>query len=654
MHLPESDIRHMLEDIEKRRFGIIGDFCLDVYLVVDSSASEVSVETGLATQPISEQRYSLGGAGNVAANLRALGAGAVRAFGVTGSDPHGAEMRRIMERSGILTESLQVQRRSWDTHAYTKLIVGDREQPRLDYGNFNALAADTARALLEELERHLPGLDVLIINQQVLRGIHTPEFRRELRTLLEGRPETLALVDSRSCADEFGTACHKLNAREGAALCGRCYGPEDRVPVEELRQIGRSLFERWGKPVFLTRGSYGCLVQDQEGSHEIPGLLLTGRVDPVGAGDSMLAGIAAGLAAGRSPTEAAALGNLVAGVTVQKLFVTGTASPAEVLALAAEANYRHHPELAALPQRARFHRDTEIELVNALPPLRLRLRHAIFDNDGTVSTLRQGWEEVMEPVMVRAILGDRLGDIGESVYTRVQQRVREYIDRTTGVQTLVQMVGLTEMVREFGLVPESRILDEHGYKAIFNEQLMCRVEARLAKLRGGELALSDLTLKNAVPFLEALRARDVRLYLASGTDQADVEREAEALGYAGLFESRIYGAVGDIRHEPKRVVLESILARIDEEGGTRAGRGVQGRAAAAAREGATLVTFGDGPVEIQQTLGRGGLTVGVASDEVRRYGLNPVKRRRLIQAGADLIIPDFSQMEPLLSLLFPD
>jgi len=115
-----------------------------------------------------------------------------------------------------------------------------------------------------------------------------------------------------------------------------------------------------------------------------------------------------------------------------------------------------------------------------------------------------------------------------------------------------------------------------------------------------------------------------------------VVREAEILGYAELFEGRIYGAIGDIKHEPKRKVLESILADID------------------LGEGEQVVTFGDGPVEIQETRKRNGLAVGVASDEVRRYGLNPVKRSRLIQAGADLIVADFSQTGKLLELLFPE
>ena len=64
-----------------------------------------------------------------------------------------------------------------------------------------------------------------------------------------------------------------------------------------------------------------------------------------------------------------------------------------------------------------------------------------------------------------------------------------------------------------------------------------------------------------------------------------------------------------------------------------------------------VATFGDGPVEIRETRKRGGITVGMASKELKRFGLNENKRSRLIKAGADIIVPDFSQGEQLLHLL---
>ena len=657
--LSEGQVRHILEVMASTRFAVVGDFCLDVYLAIDPSAAEVSVETGLWTQPVAEQRYCLGGAGNVAANLKALGAAGVECFGVTGADPMGREMRRLMENWGLGTEGLLVQEGRWDTHTYTKLIVQDQEQPRLDFGNFNELHPDTATALLERLDALLPKLDLLIINQQVLRGIHTPSFRRELGLLAARSGAPPCILDSRNFCDEFGAVYRKINDREGALLCGGRHSPERTIAEREARDIARRLLRRWHKPLFLTRGERGCLVAEADGSLQaLPGLLILGRTDPVGAGDSMLAGIGAALAAGESPVTAALFGTLAAGVTVQKLFQTGTASPEEILALSVEHGYRYHPELAALAQRAHFHRDTDIEIVTPVPR-GLRPACAVFDHDGTISTLRQGWEEVMEPMMVRSILGAHERDVDEAVYRRVVEQVRDYIQRTTGVQTLAQMKGLVEMVRQFGYVPAEDVLDEHGYKALYNRELMIRVEERLARLERGELAQEDFTLKGAAAFLQHLHARGVPLYLASGTDQADVEREALLLGYAGLFEGRIHGAVGDLRHEPKRRVLEAILGRIgrqettpqDRNDGQAPGAGAAGGRSLAPRELSSFVVFGDGPVEIQQARRHGGLAVGVASHELRRFGPNPDKRRRLIEAGAQLVIPDFSQPQPLLALL---
>jgi rfaE bifunctional protein kinase chain/domain len=622
----KNSLPRLLERIRAVRIGVIGDFCLDAYLLLDPAGSEISVETGLPTLAVREQRYTLGGAGNVAANLRALGAGSVRAFGVAGDDPFGWQMLRLLEREKIDVRGLLLQREGWQTPTYTKPYESEREARRIDYGNFNVLELETAEALLACLEQAAGELDVLVVNQQLEHGIHSPELRSGLVEFIGRHLGLPVVVDSRSHSAEFHGTMRKLNEREASRLAGLPPGGDG---LERARTLAEELYRRWNRPLFLSRGEFGCLVHDGEACREVPGLAITGPVDPVGAGDSLLAGIAAALAAGEDPLGAAELGNLAAGVTVQKLRVTGTASPEEILAIGSSPDYRYHPEVALDPRRADYLEDTDIELVAVLPR-RLSLRHAVFDHDGTISTLRQGWAEVMEPVMLKAILGDHAE---ASLYERVRQRVRDYIDRTTGVQTLAQMKGLAAMVREFGLVPEESILDEHGYKALYNRELMALVGRRLARLARGELEAEDFRMKGALPFLRELAGRGVKLYLASGTDQADAEQEARALGYGELFQGRIYGARGDLSHEPKRVVLERILGEV----------GPRGLSA--------LATFGDGPVEIRETRKRGGLAVGVASDEVRRFGLDADKRARLIQAGADLIIPDFSQGRRLLELL---
>jgi len=238
----------------------------------------------------------------------------------------------------------------------------------------------------------------------------------------------------------------------------------------------------------------------------------------------------------------------------------------------------------------------------------------------------------MEPMMVRSILGPRYQDASAALMAKVTAEVCGYIDRTTGIQTLVQMKGLAELVRQAGFVnPEAR-LDEHGYKRVFNQDIVKLVGKRLDKLKRGELSPEDFQIKNSVRFLRTLRERGVKLYLASGTDEADVVAEATALGYADLFEGRIFGAVGKIEVEAKRMVLEKIIQEYD-------------------LSSRHFAVFGDGPVEIRETRKRGGLCIGVASDEVRRFGWNYAKRSRLVRAGATLIVPDFGQFDALLGVM---
>jgi phosphoglycolate phosphatase-like HAD superfamily hydrolase len=195
--------------------------------------------------------------------------------------------------------------------------------------------------------------------------------------------------------------------------------------------------------------------------------------------------------------------------------------------------------------------------------------------------------------------------------------------------------AIAPQVEDRGIVPACDILDTAGYKAIYNDALMAVVNGRLAKFQRGELNLDDFTVKGAVPFLRALRAMGVTLYLASGTDHDDVRREAEALGYADLFDGGIYGALGRAQAHAKRRVIQRIL---NENG----------------LDGSRLAVFGDGPVELRESRKRHGAAVGIASDEVRRYGLNPDKRARLVKAGAHLIMPDYSQAERFLALMRQD
>jgi rfaE bifunctional protein kinase chain/domain len=625
-------LNEILKKIKSVKIAVVGDFCLDAYWFVDESKSEISIETDHATRPVSIQKYSPGGAGNVTNNLAALGIEDIRAFGVIGKDPFGPEMINVMNSAGINTDNLLIQDDNWATHVYIKPYIADREQNRIDFGNYNILSEDTANKLIFVIEQAITDVDLVIINQQVLSGIHTPYFKKKLVEVIRRFPERIFIADSRNYNDFYTGTYRKMNDSEALLQCQIKKEPDETILYSEILNAAKTLYARYNKPLFITRGSRGSIVVNESGVTQIPGLMIISKVDTVGAGDSYLAGAAATLAAGYKMETAAEIGSYVAGVTVQKLFQTGTASPEEVMAIGQDPDYIYKPELAEDLRHAKVLKDSEFEIINTWPD-NLKIRHAIFDHDGTISTIREGWEKIMAPMMIMAILGEKFIEADKTLYTKVESRVNELIDKTTGIQTLMQMKLLTDVIREFGFVPEDKILDEFGYKEIYNKEILQLVKEREGKLSRSELSVEDFTMKNVMPFLVKLHASGIKLYLASGTDVEDVRQEASALGYIHLFEDRIFGAVGDLNKEAKKIVLDNILNRIGE---TAKGE---------------IATFGDGPVEIRETHKRGGITIGVASDESKRFGLNKIKRTRLIKAGADIIIPDFTQMDTLLKLL---
>jgi rfaE bifunctional protein kinase chain/domain len=625
----ESWLERVLAPLSTLRVAILGDFCLDAYWQLDSSEPELSIETELPVRRVRSQKYSLGGAGNVAANLAALGVGRVQAIGVVGTDLFGTELLRQLRACGPTVNGHMIEDPQWQTMVYAKPWNGDQEENRFDFGAFNVMSEGTMESLIAALDVAAGENDVVILNQQIPGGISSLPVIFRINQVIAAYPETLFLVDARHRPDQYRGAVLKLNVVEAARFLQE---PIDSyVTTDKAKSFASLISQRTGKPTFLTRGERGIVVADGDSVHEIPGIQILEKTDTVGAGDTVLAAVAAALGSGQDACTAAKFANLTASITVRKLYGTGTATQAEILTIGSEPDYMFEPELAEAPHRARFLQGSEIEVIGSLPT-DLQIQHCIFDHDGTLSTLREGWERIMEPMMVQAILGPGFGDVDSARVSRVAADVRAFIDRTTGIQTLAQMQGLVNLVRQSGFVPESEILDEHAYKEIFNQQLLTMVEKRMSKLKSDELSPADFHIQNAMAFLQELHRREIKLYLTSGTDQADVVAEAEAMGYANLFKGRIFGAVGNITMEAKKLVLDQIIREND-------------------LSGRQFSTFGDGPVEMRETRKRGGLSIGIASDEVRKSGWNFSKRSRLIKAGANLIVPDFAQLPALLKAM---
>ena len=520
---------------------------------------------------------------------------------------------------------------------YGKRYVEDQEEPRIDFGFFNERSEDSdAAVVLEHLRRAIEQCDAVIFNQQVPGGL-SEAFIGILNELFDEDPRKIVLCDARHYGARFKHVYRKTNDIEAARLSGVGLEPAVHPALPELEACAARLYEASGKPRVRhprrtrhpDRGRHGRAPRAGHSGARTDRHRRRGRHGHRCAralpGRRLLAG------GGRRLREPRGRRHRAEGLPDGNGLARGgdRHQRRHRLRLSAGARRRH-------PHRPLYVEGTEIEACCRPLPRLSRVRHAVFDHDGTISTLRQGWERIMEPMMIRAILGERYASADETLYHRVVHRVRDYIDKSTGIETLVQMAALVDMVREFGDCAAARdILDTAGYKAIYNDALMAVVDGRLAKFRRGELDIDDLTVKGAVAFLRSLRELGVTLYLASGTDDGEVRREADALGYASLFDGGIYGALDRAQAHAKRRVIQRILG----ENGL---------------DGSRLAVFGDGPVELREARKRHGAAVGVASDEVRRYGLHPGKRARLIKAGAHLVIPDFSQAGRLLALMRDD
>jgi phosphoglycolate phosphatase-like HAD superfamily hydrolase len=192
------------------------------------------------------------------------------------------------------------------------------------------------------------------------------------------------------------------------------------------------------------------------------------------------------------------------------------------------------------------------------------------------------------------------------------------------------MQWLADKVRSFGM--EKNPLSAAAYKKRYLKALMVSVSARLEALENGTASAGDYLIQGSQEFIRRLAEKGVELYIASGSDHADVVREANALGISDYFQGGIYGALDVSELNGKERVIQRIL---DDHH----------------LAGNELLVVGDGPVEIIEGRQRGAFSLGVASDEVVRSGWNEHKMERLTHAGADLLVADFAHSSELTKIL---
>ena len=329
-------LNEILAGFPKHRIAVFGDFFLDKYLEVAPELAEPSLETGrVAHQVLAVRRYP-GAAGTVVNNLAALGAGELHAIGAVGDDGEAYDLCQGLNRIRCSTEGL-LHCPELLTPTYLKPhdqnIAGlAGEHSRYDTKN----RVPTPQAIVDrvacELERVLPGVDALLIMDQVEIadcGVVTSQLRDRVGELARQFNKVIFWADSRRYIRLYRNTTIKANQFEAVHRLNPGVGEE--ISQDELRRLIPALRAEIGAPVFVTCGERGILVSDPEVTL-VPGVKVTGPIDPTGAGDSASAGAVMSLCSGATPAEAALIANLVASVTVQQLGTTGSSSPDQVRA----------------------------------------------------------------------------------------------------------------------------------------------------------------------------------------------------------------------------------------------------------------------------------------------------------------------------------
>ena len=265
-----------------------------------------------------------------------------------------------------------------------------------------------------------------------------------------------------------------------------------------------------------------------------------------------------------------------------------------------------------------------VEFTPAFAP-RPQISHVLFDFDGTLSLIRGGWADVMTGCFLQWMVlrpDESPQEIGE--------KLRQEVLALNGKPTVFQMEHFACRLVERGETPR----DLDWYNDRFRETLLRKTAERLSAIRQGRAGPEQFLVPGAIAVLRLLQASGATLHLVSGTERRYVLEEAEALGLIEFFENRIHGPEGDDQGFSKMQVMSAIMDRYSVSAGE-------------------LLSFGDGPVEIQNTRKLEGLAIGIASDENEPASgrTDKVKAGLLLKAGADVVFPDYAMIPALLKRL---
>lgn len=297
------------------RVLVIGDVMLDTYL--EGTASRLCAEGPVPVVHQTAEAQAPGGAGNTAANLRALGAD-VMLLGVVGADAAGATLRAALHEQGV-DDAWLVEDAAGATLHKVRILANDQYVVRFDAGGTSRrLPAACQEELLQRLERAVPHCNCIVVSDYCYGVLHDALIAR-LATLHAALTLPL-VVDSKDLQRFWAVGATLLtpNNQEACLAAGLDAGSDGEPRVPDVERAGHRLLARVdAAAVAVTMAAGGVLLMDRQGSIHLPAHPVA-RASDVGAGDSFTAATVLALAAGASTSEAVRIGIEAGGVAVTK------------------------------------------------------------------------------------------------------------------------------------------------------------------------------------------------------------------------------------------------------------------------------------------------------------------------------------------------
>ena len=319
---PHAD--ELLARMRGRRVLVVGDLMVDEWIWGD--VSRISPEAPVPVVAVREHTFTLGGAGNVANNLRALGA-SVAFVGAVGDDAEGARARTMLDALGVDAHGL-IAVRDRPTTRKTRVVAHNQQVVRADWESVTPLGeADRARAV--DAVRHAAAAADAIVLSDYAKGF----FDRSVVEAALGAAVVVADPKPQNVRMFAGVTCIGPNVAEASKASGIAITDD-----ASLDRAGRALLALLDAPyVLITRGEHGMSLFARDAPRfDVPAVART-VFDVSGAGDTVVAVLTLSLAAGIPATVATQLANFAAGAVVEKLG-TATASPDEIVALMEHAD----------------------------------------------------------------------------------------------------------------------------------------------------------------------------------------------------------------------------------------------------------------------------------------------------------------------------